>query len=352
MVSFCPGPSRVCPQLENFFSDAFASGILSLSHRSPEFVAVSEKTCCLLREKLQIPKTYRIFFTSSATECWEVIAESFIDLYSFHLYNGAFGERWLQYRKKIMPNASGIQFHYNRALGKNRFPELQQAEGLCITQNETSNGTQIKVPILKTLRKHFGRALIFVDATSSMSGITLPWEIADIWFASVQKCFGLPAGLALMICSPQAVEKAHQLNHRKHYNSLVFMEEKMREYQTTHTPNVLNIFLLMKVMESCQDITNIDRLTKYRAKEWYRFLISNNYQLLIENKRLRSDTVITVKGKSDFICNIKVMAREKGIILGNGYGQWKDNTFRIANFPAISDEEIHQLKDFLIEVRL
>ena len=40
-------------------------------------------------------------------------------------------------------------------------------------------------------------------------------------------------------------------------------------------------------------------------------------------------------------------AKENNIILGNGYGAWKDTTFRIANFPAIEDWEFDQLKTLL-----
>jgi phosphoserine aminotransferase len=34
--------------------------------------------------------------------------------------------------------------------------------------------------------------------------------------------------------------------------------------------------------------------------------------------------------------------------LGNGYGKWKNSTFRIANFPAIEEFEITKLKEILM----
>jgi phosphoserine aminotransferase len=68
---------------------------------------------------------------------------------------------------------------------------------------------------------------------------------------------------------------------------------------------------------------------------------------LVENPATRSDTVIAVKGESEAITKIKKEAQTAGITLGNGYGEWRNNTFRIANFPAINEEEISQLKTFL-----
>jgi phosphoserine aminotransferase len=47
------------------------------------------------------------------------------------------------------------------------------------------------------------------------------------------------------------------------------------------------------------------------------------------------------------VAEIKKSARKNGILLGEGYGPFKPYTFRIANFPAITDKEIKTLKSFL-----
>jgi phosphoserine aminotransferase len=62
---------------------------------------------------------------------------------------------------------------------------------------------------------------------------------------------------------------------------------------------------------------------------------------------MRSETVICVAGKAQKIHFLKQEARKQNIILGNGYGRWKNDTFRIANFPAISPAEIAQLSAIL-----
>jgi phosphoserine aminotransferase len=46
---------------------------------------------------------------------------------------------------------------------------------------------------------------------------------------------------------------------------------------------------------------------------------------------------------------IKAKSEEAGIIFGNGYGYWKENTIRIANFPAIETIEITKAQQFLAE---
>lgn len=75
-----------------------------------------------------------------------------------------------------------------------------------------------------------------MDATSTMGGINLPWLEADVWFASVQKCLGIPAGLGVLICSPKALERATQLNKKVHYNDILLMEEKPEAFSNSLYP--------------------------------------------------------------------------------------------------------------------
>ncbi len=176
-----------------------------MNHRSPEFMALCENTVSLLKEKLDIPATYTVFFTSSATECWEIIAQSIISEKSLHIFNGAFGEKWFDYTHRLVPGAQAFPFDAESKLDLKKLP-LKNQEVICLTQNETSNGTELNESIIASIKRKNPRALIAVDATSSMAGIELNFKSADVWFASVQKCFGLPAGLAIMVCSPQAIQ--------------------------------------------------------------------------------------------------------------------------------------------------
>jgi phosphoserine aminotransferase len=278
---------------------------------------------------------------------------------SLHIYNGAFGEKWADYAEKLVPKVERITFDIED------LPDLEQIKScgdvVCITQNETSNGTQIKD--LKPFRDAFPEAIIAVDATSSLGGIALDWQQGDVWFASVQKCLGLPAGMAIMVCSPKAIQRAEQINDQKYYNSLLFIHDNFQKFQTHYTPNVLNIYLLNKIMKDIDDITILSEKIKLQAKNWYNFfdknvtqpLVYNDKNIiqtkvcvtkpLIQNSGVRSDTVITIVGRDSQIKDIKTITKANGITVGNGYGTWKNTTFRIANFPAIEENEIKALQE-------
>jgi len=249
-----------------------------------------------------------------------------------------------------MPNAAAMEYSIQKIPSLNKLKNIaEKPEAICVTHNETSNGTQLKNRVIKKIKSQFSDSLIFVDATSSMGGVTLDWLSADVWYASVQKCFGLPSGMAVMVCSPKAIAKAKSLNQNKHYNSLTFMVEKMQDWQTTYTPNILNIFLLGKILEEIPNITQIHRALKNRKQEWEDFLKNNGYNLLVINSQVRSDTVFTIKAKEEHVKIIRENCEKAGFLLGKGYGTWKNNTFRIANFPAIPAEAIEQLKEVLKE---
>ena len=116
MISFYPGPSRVHDEVPRYVKDAHHDGILSMNHRSDTFVKMSEKTIGLLKRKLTIPRNYTVFFTSSATECWEIIAQSLIQTKSYHLYNGSFGQKWFDYTHRLHPNAEPLPFGIDEEL--------------------------------------------------------------------------------------------------------------------------------------------------------------------------------------------------------------------------------------------
>jgi phosphoserine aminotransferase len=343
LTTFYPGPSKVYPQVAEYLQDAMKEGILSQNHRSLAFMEMLKECIRLFKEKQNIPDDYHVYFTSSATESWEIVSQSLVKDHSHHVFNGAFGEKWFDYASRITKNNTCTKFNFQEKFDSDLLKNVD-SEIICFTQNETSNATQIDLSFLEKIQNQ----LIVIDVTSSLGGIKLDWKLGDIWLASVQKCLGLPAGLGVMICSPRALKRAEEIGERKHYNSLLFVHENFQKYQTPYTPNVLGIYLLMRVMQQVADIQTISSKTKTRSKDFYDFIeTKTSLKLLLENSEVRSETVIAVEGKVEEIAALKQKAKENYITLGNGYGDWKDTTFRIANFPAIEDWEFDKLKNLL-----
>jgi phosphoserine aminotransferase len=350
MMNFYPGPSKLYPQLKDFAADAFDSGILEQNHRSDAFMDLLKQAISLLKNHLNIPDDYRVYFTSSATECWEICAQSLIRGKVQFLYNGAFGKKWFKYTvtnpqinsttNYELPTIRGTRFFVDQ-----RIDEVEidaQNDVLCWVSSETSNGTHTSNEAIRSLNSKSPNALLVVDATSSLGGENYDIGDADVWFASSQKCFGLPSGLGVMIVSPKAQLRAKEINERNHYNSLVFIEENFRKFQTHYTPNILSIYLLKRLLETLPNINEVSERLANRSARIYDFIEKNtNFDLLVNNPETRSNTVIAFVPKD--LGSLYEYLKNNDMIIGKGYGEWKNNTLRIANFPAIPDEDFDQL---------
>lgn len=349
-ISFAPGPSKVYDNLPDYFGDAYQQGILSANHRSAVFMDLYRDTETLFKEKLGVPGDYRLLFTSSATENWEIITQSLVESHSYHIYSGSFGKKWFGFAQHIIPETGGVQLDKNQEIDVNGLSIPDDADIIAITQNETSNATQVKNSTIADIGKKYPEKMIAVDTTSSMAGIFLDFSLADIWYASVQKCFGLPAGLGVLVLSPKAVAKVLAKGEKGRYNSLSFMLENADNYQTHYTPNVLGIYLLNRVLGNLPPIHEIQEKTEGRMRRLEETVeASASLDFLVKNPETRSRTVLGVSGEENFIQQIKKAADAKGMILGGGYGPLKPTSFRVANFPAITDAEFDTLLEFLKE---
>lgn len=350
MTTFAPGPSKVYDQLATYLQDAFDQGILSANHRSATFMNLYQETETLIKEKLHVPEDYKLLFTSSATENWEIIAQSIVESASFHIYSGSFGKKWLNFAQHLNGETESLKLDTETELDVAALEISEKFDLIAITQNETSNATEVSNELIRQVGGKYPNKMIAVDTTSSMAGIELDFTLADIWYASVQKCFGLPAGLGLLILSPKAIEKCERKGEAGRYNSLSFMLQNAANYQTHYTPNVLGIYLLKRSLEDRPEIQVTDQIIRERMKQLETTIAqSDKLRMLVQNPNTRSKTVMGIAGKEDFIQEIKKAAEKEGMQMGSGYGPLKPTSFRIANFPAITDEEFDKLIKFIKE---
>ncbi|MCD8540209.1 MAG: aminotransferase class V-fold PLP-dependent enzyme, partial [Leadbetterella sp.] len=252
----------------------------------------------------------------------------------------AFGEKWKTYSERITGKVTGYTFDIQEE------PRLTASEGrdVCIVANETSNGTAFPREVLKSARA--GGGLVLVDAVSSMGGADHDISLGDIWIGSSQKCLGLPSGMGIMLLSPAALERAAEINDHRFYNSLLFIESQFDRFQTPYTPNILAVYLLKRLLENLENVSVISERVSRRAGGIYRFLESfTGGDPLIRNPSVRSATVIAVNSRE--ASRVSDYLLRHGVIIGKGYGPWKGSTFRIANFPAISDGDFEVLFDLL-----
>lgn len=343
-----PGPSQLSSQTEDDIRRAIEEGVLSLSHRSSQFTEISRHCVDSLRAYLSVPNDYRTFYFDSATQVWHSLAANVVEKHSFHFVNGAFSGKAHDAAKALGKSAVKNEVAWGEQNDFSRAAIPEGAELITACYNETSTGVCMQPEDVHELRAAHQEALLAIDVTSCAGAVPLTISDADIWYFSVQKCFGLPAGLAIAIVSPRAYERSVELTTRGTNLAGIWSWQRLEEtmindkFQTPHTPNVLNIYLLGKQCARFLEAGGVDAIhrqtleKKSSIEEWV--LRHPALSPFVHNVTHRSDTVFTVRATPEFVTAARNKCKDAGITLGAGYGKIKGDTFRIANFPAVTRE--------------
>lgn len=348
-MNFTPGPSELYFTVPDHLRRGIRDGVASLSHRSTPFERIFREATEGLRELLGLPHGFHIAFTASATETWERSIQSLVGETSYHLVNGAFSKRFFEISQQLGKKATALTVPEGSGFEAVNLPPGQEL--FALTHNETSTGVSLTPAILGAARKQHPESLVIVDAVSSLPYVDLDYSAIDSVFFSVQKGFGLPAGLGVWIYNERCVEKAHQLQSRGKsigtYHSLITLHSFARKYQTPETPNVLAIFLLGQVVRDFlrRGIQVIRKETEYKAAVLYGVMDRReDISPLVTSPEHRSNTVITISCPG-CLNELKAHLESQGLQPGDGYGAGKTTQLRFANFPAHSKETYEMLAD-------
>lgn len=350
---FTVGPAELYPEIEVYIAEFLEKQLGSISHRSTQFKQIYEFTDFQLRKLLKIPAQHAIMFTGSASEIWEKIIQNLVIHESFHLVNGSFSEKFYKYALALQKSSKALEKGLGQGFVYNEIEVPEYAELICATQNETSTGIQMREADIHKLKRSNSKSLMAVDMVSSAPIPDLDFDVIDTAFFSVQKNFGLPAGLGVWIANEACLEKSKKIKADGHslgaHHDLPTLWKNAKEYQNPATPNVMGIFLLGKVAENMNHIgiDVIRKSTEDKAKKLYRYFENKTgYSVAAENDSLRSKTAIVINTPINSSEIIKTIAKAN-MIIGAGYGPNKDSQIRISNFVANSDTQIDALiKEF------
>ncbi len=348
-IFFTPGPTELYPEVKDYLQQAITGDVCSINHRSKEFMEIYKATTDSLKKLLNIPDNYYIFFLSSATECMDRIIQNTVEESSFHFVNGAFAERFYRTGIELNKKSEKTEVPYGESFNFGKVKISNNPELICITQNETSTGVAISPEKIYQLKDENPDSLIAVDIVTSAPYVMIDYTKIDCAFFSVQKGFGLPAGLGVLLVNERCIDKAVSLKNKNvsigSYHNFLSLRENAIKFQTTETPNVLGIYLLGKVCESLNKygINNIRNETEEKANLLYNFFDEHEmFKPYVRKKSDRSQTIINIDA-GDMQNQIKKKLSEIGILVGSGYGKLKDEQIRIANFPMHKIEDVKKI---------
>lgn len=345
MIFFTPGPSQLYPSVATHIQNALKDNICAMSHRSTVYKAMHQHTVEMLRALLNIPTTHQILFFASANEIWERLIQNCVINQSVHFVNGAFSERFFSIAQELQRPCSKIEAAWGDGFFYSEKKWDTAIDMLNFTHNESSTGLMQPLPVVYEYAAANPSALVSLDVVSSIPFVEVDFDKIDATYFSVQKGFGLPAGLGVLIASERVLDKAISAEKQGlstgSYHRFSQMWKKATQFQTMETPNVLAIYLLGKVAEDMlnQGLNAIRKecIQKYELLE-NTVNQCNNLSFYVKNADFRSRTVLTIDTKEDSQ-NLIAKFKTQGFTIGDGYERNKGKQIRIANFPT------HQIAD-------
>lgn len=351
-IHFTPGPSQLFYTFEEHMKRALSEDIPSISHRSSTFIKIVEETTASLKELLQLPDGYHIYFVNSANEAWDRIIQNLVEKRSHHFVNGAFSKKFYDFAQMHGKQSTQTHAPDGHTFGDVEIPSSTELIG--ITKNETSTGFTFTDTAIADLRKDYPDQLIALDVVSAAPAIPIRFDLVDTAYFSVQKAFGLPAGLGVWIvnerCHEVAAARASKTSLGS-YRTIPNLRKFGDKFQTPETPNMLFIYILGKIV---QDLLKVG-VQRVHNDITYKAAILNQaieqhpeLDHFVSNGENRSKTTIVASTpESQHFINF---FEKKGIVLGKGYGIHKENHIRIANFPTHSKESVEMLCDLLATI--
>ena len=341
-IYFTPGPAQLFYTFQEHLKIALFHDIPSISHRSAEFVNILKNTEEGLRELLEIPSDYDIYFLNSANEAWDRILQNLVRHSSHHFANGSFGKKFYDFA--IM---HGMNSTLNTSPDGEPFSNFEvpaEAELIGLTKNETSIGLSLPESEIQQIRNANPDKLIALDIVSAVPSMPIDFNNIDTAYFSVQKGFGMPPGLGVWMCNQRCQEKALEKSKETSigsYRSLLNLKKFANKDQTPETPNTLFIYLLGKIVEDMIAVgkKKIINDTIYKSTILYQTIEDHpTLSAFVNDSQYQSRTtlVATTAEPSGFIDEFE----RRGMILGTGYGNHKHDHIRIANFPTHSKEMI------------
>lgn len=354
-IYFTAGPASMYPTTNEHIFQALQNNIPSISHRSNQFRSIYQDTFEGLKELLELPTGFAVFFLGSATEIWERIIQNCVEEAGFHLVNGAFSRKFYDFAHLLRKKAFKQEVAFGKGFQAEDINVHYKAEIIAITQNETSSGVATPVETIHQIKEKNPGRLVVVDAVSSAPHPIFDFTKVDSMFFSVQKAFGLPAGLGVWIVNEKCLAKSEILESKGistgAYTKLTTLWKFFEKFETPATPNVLGIYLLNKVVKDMLAVgkEQIRQDTDLKAIMLYDYLRDSNlFDVFVEDPIHQSNTVIVANTRKPAKSILEALA-QKGLIVSSGYDKSREQ-IRIANFPATSIEQMEILIDALQEI--
>ena len=349
---FIPGPVKVNEDVLQQLARP------TLGHRGKEYTQLQgETTACL--KKILFTEQYVFLSTSSASGIWEAAIRNCVGFDETVLCTccGAFSDKWAAVARDCGRKVEELKVDWGNPITPEMIDEkLASGKYAAVTlvYNETSTGlTNPVYDISRMCREKYPDVLVFVDSVSAMVGLPLHFDQLgwDVTFASVQKAFAIPPGLAVAAVSSRALEKSKSVPNRGYYFDFQNFAKAAEKNQTPTTPVIPHIMALnyqcgKLLAEGMENVWERHKKMADLVRAWAR----DKFDLFCDEKYV-SNTLTAVKNTRGINVaeTINAIQQKHNTIFANGYGKLKEQTFRIAHMGNITLDDLKELLAWIDE---
>lgn len=343
---FIPGPSEVLDDVLQKLATP------QIGHRSKDFQELFARIVPKVQQVLYT-KNKIVLGTCSGTGLMEMAIRCFSKKRILATQCGAFSERWTSMVRENGKECDAITVEWGKHVSTeeiDRALATGKYDCMLYTHNETSTGVMNPVEEIAEVMKKYPDVVWCVDAVSSMMGYPLKVDelAVDFIFASTQKCWGLPAGMAIAAVSEKALARAAEVPNRGHYLDVLAYMKSFEKNETPTTPAIPHLFALDYQLDKILAEGLDNRWKRHQEMAKYMRDWATKYFELYPEKGYESVTLTTIKNTRNIAVgdlNKELAKRFKQI--ANGYGKLKDQTFRIAH---MGDLTMHDMKELTADI--
>jgi aspartate aminotransferase-like enzyme len=343
LMLMIPGPTPVPEQA------LLALAKHPIGHRSKEF----EGTIAEVTENLKwLHQTQHdvVMLAGSGTAAMEAAMINFLSAGDRVVVgcNGKFGDRWAEVAEAYNLNVERITAEWGQPLDPEQFREKLEADtnkdikAVIVTHSETSTGV---LNDLETINRHVkaqGKALILVDAVTSLGALSVPmdeWGIDAIASGS-QKGYMVPPGLGFVAVGPKAWEAYKTATLPKYYLDLAKYKKATDKSSSPFTPPINLIFALQTTLQMMRR-EGLDAIFARHARQ---MKATRAAVRALGLKLFAPDDAaalsITAVESSDAEQIRAIVKKQFDISLAGGQNQLKGKVFRIGHLGFVSDRDI------------
>lgn len=337
---FTVGPVNVEPEVLNAMTKPM------ITHRSKEYKvlhgSILEKFRKLLDTDMDI-----FMVGGSASVFLEGAIRNGVKSNVLGLTNGSFGDRWIEISKLNGKNVKEVRVPWGKAIRPEHIENAidEKIEAVHFVSNESSTGVLSSLPDLTEKIRERNDPLIFVDGVTSVAGTNLHIKKnePDALIFGSQKALALPPGLAFIAVSEKLMKKAKEVENRGFYTDLIKLKKNNDENYALTTPPVSMMYALEFQLERMVSEGMDARYRRHKemaelVRKW-----SKGLNGMLPEEGYMSDTIGVInRGGLDFD-KFHSILKTKGYEISNGYGEVKQQTFRIGHMGDLTPKRIKEL---------